>query len=66
MNMEAAEAIIGNQTAKIQIILAGKFLKMNSDQQQNVAKLLEAAQASSQQTLGALQAGTGGNLDISL
>lgn len=64
--MEAAEALIGNTTAQIQIVLAGKFAKMNSDQEKNIATLLEAAAQSSQKALGALQAGTGGNLDISV
>ncbi len=59
---QLANASVAQSAAKMQIALAAKFAKMNSEQGANVAKLLEAGQNNMQASLAA---GLGQNLDIS-
>ena len=58
-----ASAFIGAQGSQVQIAMAAKMLKMNAEQGQAVASMIDAAQ----QNLQALTAaGTGQSVDISV
>ena len=59
-----ASAFIDAQAGQAQLAVAAKILKMNSDQEASVAKLLDAAQANAS-SLANVAAGIGGTLDIS-
>jgi hypothetical protein len=59
-----ASAFIDAQAGQAQLAVAAKILKMNSDQEASVAKLLDAAQANVS-SLANVAAGIGGTLDIS-
>lgn len=58
-----ASVFVGAQSSQVQIAMAAKMLKMNAEQGQAVASMIDAAQ----QNLQALTAaGTGQNVDISV
>ena len=58
-----AMALIAAQVGQAQIDVAAKLAKMNAEQGQSVAKLLDAAQANFSQ-LANVAAGIGTNLDV--
>jgi len=59
-----ASAFAGAQTARVQLAVAAKMLRMNADAQAAVAQLLDAAQQNGANLAAATAAGLGGNLDI--
>ncbi|MGV3633782.1 MAG: hypothetical protein ACO1NY_05490 [Pseudorhodoplanes sp.] len=58
-----ATAFAGASTAKLQIAVAAKMMKMNADAQGAVAQVLDAAQENMKALVAA---GIGSNLDISV
>ena len=60
-----AAAFIAAQAAQVQTAAAAKMVRMNADQGDNVARLLEAAQQN-MNSLANVAAGLGGNLDITV
>lgn len=60
-----ASAIIGAKMGEAQLAVAAKLLKMNAEQGQSVAKLLDAAAANFNR-LANVGAGIGANLDVTL
>jgi hypothetical protein len=58
-----ATALIAAQAGQAQMAVAAKLVKMNAEQGQSVANLLDAAQANFNQ-LANVAAGIGTNLDI--
>jgi hypothetical protein len=58
-----ATALIAAQVGQAQMAIAAKLVKMNAEQGQSVANLLDAAQANFNQ-LANVAAGIGKNLDI--
>ncbi len=65
MEASIAAAFIAQQTAQLQMAVAAKMLRMNADQADSAAKLLEAARQNLS-PLANLASGTGGNLDITV
>lgn len=60
-----AAAFIAAQAAQVQTAAAAKMVRMNADQGENVAKLLEAARQN-MNPLANVAAGIGSNLDITV
>jgi hypothetical protein len=60
-----AAALIGAKTAQVQLAVAAKMLRMNTDAAASAVKVIEAAQQSMDR-LAHVAAGIGGNLDISV
>jgi hypothetical protein len=60
-----ATALISSQAAQAQLAVAAKILRMNSDQAQSVANLLDAA-AANVNTLANVDAHIGGNLNVTV
>ena len=60
-----ASAFIAAQIAQVQTAVAAKMLRMDADQADNAAKLLEAARQN-MSSLANVASGVGGNLDISV
>lgn len=58
-----ATAFAGASAAKLQMAAAAKMMKMNADSQGAVVQVLEAAQENMK---ALVDAGMGGNLDISV
>lgn len=58
-----AGAFIAAQASQMQTAMAAKMLKMNADQANNAAKLLDAAQQNMKQMTN-LAGGVGNNLNI--
>jgi hypothetical protein len=65
MDLDAlASAAIGAQTGQLQMAVAAKLARMNSDQDANVVKLINSAQESAQR-LANVAAGVGQVVDMS-
>ncbi len=60
-----AAAFIAAQAAQVQTAAAAKMMRMNADQGENVARLLEAARQN-MNPLANVAAGLGGNVDITV
>ena len=60
-----AAAFIAAQAAQVQTAVAAKMARMNADQGENVARLLEAARQN-MNPLANVAAGLGGNVDITV
>jgi hypothetical protein len=60
-----AAAFIAAQAAQVQTAVAAKMVRMNADQGENVARLLEAARQN-MNPLANVAAGLGGNVDITV
>jgi hypothetical protein len=60
-----AAAFIAAQAAQVQTAVAAKMMRMNADQGENVARLLEAARQN-MNPLANVAAGLGGNVDITV
>lgn len=60
-----AASFIAAQAAQVQTAAAAKMVKMNADQGDNIAKLLEAARQN-MNPLANVAAGVGTNLDITV
>jgi hypothetical protein len=58
-----ASALAGAQTARMQMAIAARMLKMNADASTSVVKLIEAAQQNLNR-LANVGAGIGENLDV--
>ncbi len=65
MDMSLVAAALGAQTGLTQLALAGRMLKMNTQNASSVVKLIDAAQQS-MNSLGNVAPGVGANLDISV
>ncbi len=59
-----AGALVAAQVGQAQLAVAGKMLRMNTDMQASVAKLIDSAQQN-MNSLANVGAGIGGSLDIS-
>jgi UDP-N-acetylmuramyl pentapeptide synthase len=64
LDTSLAAALIGAQTGRMQLAVAARMLKMNSDSAACVAKLIDAAQQNIDR-LAKVATGIGDNLDIS-
>jgi hypothetical protein len=60
-----ASAFISASVGQAQLTVAARLLRMNADQEQSVAQLVDAAQQNIDR-LANVAAGIGGNLDISV
>ena len=60
-----ASALVAASTARAQLAVAAKMLRMNADAAQSVVKLIDAAQQNMDR-LANVAAGIGENLDISV
>ena len=56
-------ALVGAQTGRLQLAVAGRMLKINADSASSVVKLIDAAEQSIN-SLANVAAGIGTNLDI--
>ncbi len=64
MDTSLITAFIGAQTGMMQLAVAAKLMRMNANEGQSVAKLIDAAQQSIA-PLANVAAGIGTNLDVS-
>jgi hypothetical protein len=62
---DIATALIGARIGQMQLAVAASMLRMNADNAQSVAKLIDSAEANGDR-LANVAAGIGGNLDISV
>ena len=60
-----ATSLIAGQTAKLQLAVAAKMMRMNAQSEASIAQLIDAVQKNGAQ-LAAAAAGFGGNLDITV
>jgi hypothetical protein len=64
MDTSLISALVGAQTGMMQLAVAAKLMRMDANQGQSIAKLIDAAQQS-MAPLANVAAGIGTNLDVS-